>query len=425
MSDSKTHSVLFVADYLFQPAVAGNRKRVASLVESIQSWGYDVYFVILNRGFAAADLEATRRAVDGLWQYTFQPDLDPYGEPSSRTFLGRVRKRIARHTRQLFRAWPPPLDPDLEERCPGAFCRLVEEKVAQLEPTAVIAVYLWLSKCLRGLPQNVLKIIDSQDLMHVRLQQYQASGLYSFFQCTLADELRCLERADKVLVIQDHDRRLLNKYFPASKLVLTPHAHSICPPPANKKRGLRALFLGASHSANVEGVDWFLRKVWPIVLAQNCNVRLTIAGSVGHVVRRNVEAAHLLKQVEIAGTVDNVVDIMHSSDVLINPIIRGSGLKVKVVEALCCGLPVATTSKGAEGIPGIQQCPAVRMADTPTDFASAVVDLLTVQQNNYGAATSFANDHFSQHAAYQRFRQLLQEAACRAPSSPVRIPPVA
>ncbi len=404
-------SIVLVADFLFEPATSGNTKRVSSLVAAIRSWGYKVHFLGIGSDWSDAACKATRAVVDGFEIFEWKADLDPYGLPSPKGFIQRVVRWGRRRISLLLKWWPPALDPDLQQRCPDGFCEFVRCRVELLRPVAVIVEYLWLSRCLENLPTDVHRIIDTHDLMHQRLLQYRGTGLYSFFQCTLADELKCLRRAGSVLVIQEEEKRILSSYLDASKLVLTPHGHRLSPPARNRSRTMRILFAGSAHAANVEGLKWFLQEVWPLIASQDSAVTFSIVGGCCQSVLDLVAGLPGRSRIHLAGVVDDLIPECHQSDILVNPILRGSGLKIKVVEALCCGLGVVSTSKGVEGIDDLVACPSIRVADTPHEFAMAATALLNHAGDLSEHSLQFANSRFSPDAAYSEMRTVLE--SCR------------
>jgi glycosyltransferase involved in cell wall biosynthesis len=85
--------------------------------------------------------------------------------------------------------------------------------------------------------------------------------------------------------------------------------------------------------------------VWPRIRTRVPDARLLVAG-------RGVDALGLAGRpgVELLGAVPSAVDFLRSLSVLVFPLERGSGMKVKVLEAIACGVPVATTPLGAEGV---------------------------------------------------------------------------
>ncbi len=121
-----------------------------------------------------------------------------------------------------------------------------------------MAEYLWLSRCLEDLPNGVLRIIDTHDLMHQRLLEYRNAGLHSFFQCTLEAELQCLRRANAVLAIQELDKKVLEHHLSNATVLHVPHGNRI--PALTRKSDKNLVFIGSAHSANVEGLSWFLTK---------------------------------------------------------------------------------------------------------------------------------------------------------------------
>ncbi|MFN3372950.1 MAG: glycosyltransferase family 4 protein, partial [Chloroflexus sp.] len=80
--------------------------------------------------------------------------------------------------------------------------------------------------------------------------------------------------------------------------------------------------------------------------------------------------------VEYTGFVDNIRDVIARHAVEVTPIREGGGTRLKILEALALGVPVVSTSKGAEGLELIDG-KHLLLADTPMDFARATSRLLT------------------------------------------------
>ena len=88
--------------------------------------------------------------------------------------------------------------------------------------------------------------------------------------------------------------------------------------------------------------------MWPLVRARQPDARLLLAGD-------GMEPAHFgavaaTPGVEWRGRVPSAADFLRELGVLLYPLSRGSGAKVKVLEALALGIPVVTTPNGAEGV---------------------------------------------------------------------------
>jgi glycosyltransferase involved in cell wall biosynthesis len=73
------------------------------------------------------------------------------------------------------------------------------------------------------------------------------------------------------------------------------------------------------------------------------------------------------------GYVDDLKPYYDASTIVVAPLLRGAGLKFKVPQALAYGLPVVTTTVGAEGMP--PRCPAL-ITDDPAEMSRSIIELL-------------------------------------------------
>lgn len=118
---------------------------------------------------------------------------------------------------------------------------------------------------------------------------------------------------------------------------------------------------------NVEGVEWFLDEVWPSVLSEFPEVTFTIAG-------RKIPESILTRadrNVTVAGEVPSANEFMLSKDIMVVPILAGSGIRVKIIEGMALGKVVITTSIGAEGL-DVENGKNILIANSPEEFVSAI-----------------------------------------------------
>jgi len=133
------------------------------------------------------------------------------------------------------------------------------------------------------------------------------------------------------------------------------------------------LFLGSwRHDPNRVAVDWFVRQVLPLILAHEPGAKLVIAGSDPPPEHTYADyAAHL----QMLGYVEDVREALARYAIFVCPILSGSGVRVKLLEAFAAGIPVVSTKVGAEGL-AVKDGEFCALADAAGEFAGRVVALL-------------------------------------------------
>lgn len=136
----------------------------------------------------------------------------------------------------------------------------------------------------------------------------------------------------------------------------------------------RVTFLGGLHwPPNAEGARWFVRDIWPHVRVQAPEAVLTIIGK--DPPRALARLGSGSAGVEITGFVPDPTVLLSETAAFIVPLQAGGGMRVKILDAWCRGLPVISTSLGAEGLLA-RDGENLLLADTPELFARAVVRVL-------------------------------------------------
>ena len=128
-----------------------------------------------------------------------------------------------------------------------------------------------------------------------------------------------------------------------------------------------------TYRANYDAVQYFLSEVYPCVRQQHPRVSLTITGATSGVDRSRLAVDD---SVHFSGYVDDIRPIVSRHTVCIAPLREGGGTRLKILEAMALGVPVVSTSKGAEGLDVIDG-EHLLIADEAQAFAAAVVRLLT------------------------------------------------
>jgi len=128
-----------------------------------------------------------------------------------------------------------------------------------------------------------------------------------------------------------------------------------------------------TYGPNLGAARYYAFEVYPILKERLPDVRLRITGRTTGVDLRGVEDC---PGIELTGYVADIRDVLYKSAACIVPLRHGGGSRLKILEAMAAGVPVVSTSKGAEGM-GHVAGEHLLVADGPRDFASAVERVLT------------------------------------------------
>lgn len=154
------------------------------------------------------------------------------------------------------------------------------------------------------------------------------------------------------------------------------------PPPINQKfinRKLtdhNVLFIGSLYmDNNIEGLLWYLKNVHVKLIDEVPNYRLIICGSTGQQSEVYFEKIFSkYSNIDLFFNIDNLEPIYKSATVFVNPMLHGSGVKVKSINALANGLPLVSTKTGSEGI-GLKDKEMFLLANTTNEFEAAIMKI--------------------------------------------------
>ena len=147
-------------------------------------------------------------------------------------------------------------------------------------------------------------------------------------------------------------------------------------PPLDRRRPSRegtrrVLYVGTVHfPPNLSGLQWFLRECWPLVAGRDPVAALDVVGRGGAKLRPVPDS------VRIHEYVDDLQPFYDAADVFVVPLLSGSGVRLKILDALNQGLPVVSTSAGYRGI-DLEAGRDILVADDAAGFADQVSRLLT------------------------------------------------
>jgi GT2 family glycosyltransferase/glycosyltransferase involved in cell wall biosynthesis len=235
-----------------------------------------------------------------------------------------------------------------------------------------------------------------------------------------ARETRALERriwraADRVLYFSPEEAATVAALEPRAKVrVLTPYGFDAIARDGAAPAGQDILFVaGFAHPPNVDAAEWLARDILPRILAVAPSARLRLVGSAP--TDRVLALGNA--QVTVTGHVNEaeLAAEYAAARLAIVPLRFGAGVKLKVVEALRHGLPLVTTSVGAQGLPGLSE--VASLTDDPAEIAAAAIRLLrddALWANRSAAQRAYAESRFSRAAMKASLLEALEPAIAAA-----------
>ena len=165
-------------------------------------------------------------------------------------------------------------------------------------------------------------------------------------RCADRNDAFCCRYADRIIALNARDSSLIEKFYGRQADVLLPvmfkdKYNRDEYPSAMTSRKPSCLFLGAYFAANNEGIEWFVRNVYPYV-----NVSLRI---VGKGMGRLRGSDWLTPDIELVSDAPSLEPYFEEADIMILPIFKGSGMKVKTCESLMYGKNIIASDEAWEG----------------------------------------------------------------------------
>lgn len=216
----------------------------------------------------------------------------------------------------------------------------------------------------------------ARTLPYIRGTAARAKAAFEYLR-GLRYELKVLPRFDRVQVCSPANKEYLLSFLPrlagrmdddlragidTARYEFRPDGREPC----------TMLFLGSfRHVPNQHALAWFASRVLPIVVSRCPQARLVVVGS-DPPARHSL--AHAADSIELRGFVDDIREPLSRYAVFVCPILSGSGMRVKLLEAFAAGIPVVSTRVGAEGLAG-DDGGLCRLADDPEMFANRILEL--------------------------------------------------
>ena len=254
--------------------------------------------------------------------------------------------------------------------------RFFLELVRRTDPRAVLIDFTTTLPVLDGLlPEEREKLtvaVLTHNDIHRRTQLYRERQLpLDFRPLSRDEEAALLRRADVIVAIQEREAEEFREMVPDREIVVVPMPVKLQTRVSTLDEAPRCLFVGGYSGHNLDGLQWFLSEVWLGVLAAHPEAEFDVVGTVGKAVPSDTP------RVRVHGSLSNLEPLYARASVCLVPLRFGTGLKIKLIEAMAHGRAVVSTPAGAEGFPELESGEVVPVAESAAAMASAINRLLS------------------------------------------------
>lgn len=226
--------------------------------------------------------------------------------------------------------------------------------------------------------KNAKLCIDTHDFLTSQFQNLKGFKLGKYFQ----KEIELLNNFDKILVISTEENYLFSQFLKKDVITLS-HIieNKFNEVKENKKYDL--IYVASSNAHNIIGSNWFFNEVYPLMQK---NINILVVGKICDYVK---DYSNVTK---ISSYVDDLTDYYLDSKIAICPMITGTGLKIKVIEALSFGLPVVCNLRGLDGLSNKNDNGCL-VTNIPQEFAN-YIQLLISDEKFYAEISNYGKKYF-------------------------------
>jgi len=343
MKTADIKNIAIISDINPFPINNGAKARISSLIRVLKSNNFRINYILICQPIKGyEDLEELRRLVSSI-------TLVRGNIEGTKQEQEKIRRQLKQH-----------------------FCEYAYH--------SIIVEFAHVGKVLNGMKLDSLKIIDTHNIYFLRKEIFQEKGYEFRHNLDKITELDTLSYFDVLMAIQAEEVRILKSMFPEKQVILVGHGASECSKTTpNKKYAVQTdekivMVVGYKNDPNKHGLHEFISKAWPQIRTKNKDVYLRVCGPLSETIdtRRMID-----KGVIPVGYKPSLKAEYERASVVINPVLAGTGLEIKSVEALLHGKALVSTRAGATGLVDKYINKAYLVINNYEHFASLVNRLLT------------------------------------------------
>ena len=368
-------SILIITSFLPYPIHSGGEQAQYNMIEALRKTCKIGIIFPLNRDNRAVDVEA----LSSLWpevrlfpfplisQYTYLP------------FLFQKAKRFLYKKSMLFHKVSMVKDAldQTDFLTSKAYLSFINKAITETDPDIVQVEFIQNLNIGGLLPKGIKKIFVHHEIGFVMTDRMLKNVSLTLKQQKKKEQKKHIEvtrlnHYDGVVTLTETDKDVLAKSGVKPPIYVSPAAVNTKEREYDGWNGQIVFVGGYHHRPNQEGMDWFLREVTPCIdWSKYPQTQLKIVG-LGW--PTSYEGNFNGLTVHLAGYVDDLSEHV-SRTLMIVPLLTGSGMRMKILDASALSVPFVSTSVGAEGL-GFSDGDSCLIADSASEFAQALEKLM-------------------------------------------------
>lgn len=377
----KKKNILFVLPWLPFPMESGGHQAIFNGISAVTD-DFNVFITYPTDDPEADKINRAKLSKDLNNKISMFPVVTGKRKKS---FSQRVAKKLRKllmpfEDKQLMHKNPYSFWTDQMLSCPKALCDMVKKIIAEHDIEIVQAEMLKTIGIIHHLPDTVKKTFVHHELGFVRTEQelqnvkddiFDGEGSHKNAKIL---EIGLLNKYDTIITLSETDRNKLiangvTSHIETSFAIVKPFNN---PGGTTEPEGFKLTFCGAGiHKPNYIGLKWFLDNCWQQLLEHDSRYSLSIIGNWNEWFVNTWTKQY--PNIHFTGYVDDLAETLRGT-IMIVPINVGSGIRMKILEAMNIGVPFVSTTIGAEGIP-VEDGKDCFIADSPEDFVASIINM--------------------------------------------------
>jgi glycosyltransferase involved in cell wall biosynthesis len=367
-------TILCVSHVAPWPATHGNETRLQRLLLWLRQRNFRIILVLTQPHSDSEQQALICSHVDRLEIASPQHPLLQYR--SRRQYLKSLLCNSFAFLRRPAPAQSGAMQEFADRICPPYVNTLVRRIAEQESIDYCLAYYAFAIHAFVGLPVATTLICDSIEVFS--MDRFDESGNLIKPVLTFAahEEKAMLLQSDVILGIQANESEYLAGLLPGRSIATVGIDADLPLDPGLPSKASETIgIIGSDNPANCEGLDLFLEHSWPAIRSQRPQARLCIAGKLGIALQTQLSDG-FPEGITTLGWITDLALFYRDLRVIVNPAVRGTGLKIKSVEAMAHARPLVAYPVGLEGMAWSSDLPWIEVAD-PQAMAFACIALLS------------------------------------------------